>query len=540
VRVYLRSAGGQRSPITPGDRIGGGGAGDVYRVSGRSGEVVKIYRTETIRRLYAEKIEAMLAVPPLLSPVKKGTRVLHQLAWPTAVAETEPGEFLGFAMPEIDYTQAVSLERMLQKRSRQTSELPAAYRHRVVAAFNVAALLTRLHERGHHVIDLKPVNLLLYRENMRLALVDCDGFSILGADKKRYSAGQFTPEYIAPENIRRQPSELGESQDRFSLAVIIFRLLNNGIHPYQGRPRDLSSGEQLPTLHDSVAAGFYTHGRTPHPRIDPSFATIHESFPPKLRELFDRAFLVPSNRPTARDWQEALRIYADPERGELLACKQKPEEHGHFGHGCGWCDLESRVNRPLKALSAARGSRRRRRSPTTIQPTPQAPPIALAPLVHAGGRRWLYAALAAGVIALFMGDCSQRNQSVSAGGSSSAPTAAGESELARTRPEEPTSRTIRPETQSRATVLPGVEAEATNKRWIRSRFGREPPKIRPEEPTSRTIRPETQSRVTVLLGVEGEATKKKWIRSGSGPVSDDSAADHASPVRRKKRLKQFR
>lgn len=440
MRVYLRSASGQRSPVTSGDRIGGGGAGDIYQVPGRPGEVVKIYRTETIRRLYVEKIEAMLAVPPLLSPVKKGTRVLHQLAWPTAVAETQSGTFLGFAMPEIDYTQAISLERMLQKRSRQTSGLPAAYRHRIVAAFNVAALLTRLHERGHHVIDLKPVNLLLYRENMRLALVDCDGFSILGADKKRYSAGQFTPEYIAPENIRRQPSELGESQDRFSLAVIIFRLLNNGIHPYQGRLRDLSSGEQLPTLHDSVAAGFYTHGRTPHPRIDPSFATIHESFPPKLRELFDRAFLIPSNRPTAKDWQEVLRIYADPERGELRACKQKPEEHGHFGHGCGWCDLESRVNRPLKALSGSRGSRGRRRFPTTAQPTTQAQAIALAPLVHASGKRWFYAALAAGVIALLMGDCSQRNQLVSQERSSVAPTAGRESKPGATRPEEATAR----------------------------------------------------------------------------------------------------
>ncbi|MED5262968.1 MAG: hypothetical protein VX574_11290 [Myxococcota bacterium] len=538
MKVYLRSSDGQRTSIAPGKRIGGGGAGDVFQVASRPGEVVKIYRAETTRQAYAEKIEAMLAVPPLFPQVKKGERVLHQLAWPTAVAETETGKFLGFAMPEIDFKHAISLERMLQKRSRETSGLPAAYRHRVVAAFNTAALLTRLHDRGHHVIDLKPVNILLYRENMRLALVDCDGFSILGANKKRYSAEQYTAEYIAPENIRRRPAELGESQDRFSLAVIIFRLLNNGIHPYQGRLRNPSSGEQLPTLHEGVAAGLYAHGLTPHPRLDPSFATIHESFSPKLRELFDRAFQKPSNRPAAREWQEALRIYADPERGQLRSCEQNREEHAHFGHGCGWCDLDSRLDGLVRPARPARGLRRRKKSPARTRPTPQAQPIALAPLVHAGSRRWLYAALAAAGIALAMGDCSQLNRPESPGGSSSAATAAGESGPAGTRPEEPPSRPISPEAPSRTIVTPGLEDETIKKRWVRSRFGRESPKTRLEEPTS--IAPEAPHRAVATPGLGAEAIKNMWIRSRSRPASDNSPAGEERPARRKKRLKQFR
>ena len=31
--------------------------------------------------------------------------------------------------------------------------------------------------------------------------------------------------------------EMGEEQDKFALAVMIFKLLNNGIHPFSGVPR---------------------------------------------------------------------------------------------------------------------------------------------------------------------------------------------------------------------------------------------------------------------------------------------------------------
>ena len=64
MKIFLRPAAGGRSSVDLGERIGGGGAGDVYRALGRPGEVVKIYRTDDIRRAYAKKVEAMLATPP--------------------------------------------------------------------------------------------------------------------------------------------------------------------------------------------------------------------------------------------------------------------------------------------------------------------------------------------------------------------------------------------------------------------------------------------------------------------------------------------
>ena len=401
MKIFLRPAAGGRSSVDLGERIGGGGAGDVYRALGRSGEVVKIYRTDDIRRAYVKKVEAMLATPPVLPPLRqKGTRLLHQLAWPTAIAEDRNRKFLGFAMPEIDFGEAVSLERMLQKRSRETSGLPAAYSHRIVAAFNSALLVKLIHERGHHIIDLKPANIQVYRKTMALAFVDCDGFSIQGADKTRYEADQYTPEYIAPENVKRRPTDLGEEQDRFALAVILFRLFNNGLHPYQGRLNETAGREQQPTIHQAVAAGLYSYAQVAHPRIAPAFATVHEFFPPKLREYFDRAFGSSEPRPSASEWVELLRIYSEPKRRGLHTCAIKPEEHAHFGYGCGWCDLDSRLSQPIKVgRSTSRSASGARKA--GVGQTAVVAPVVLSSLVHARGKKWVFAALMGAVVSMF-------------------------------------------------------------------------------------------------------------------------------------------
>lgn len=400
MKVFVRSSETRRSSIELGDRIGGGGAGDVYRIKGHPGEVAKIYRGGPVRASYEKKVEAMVGAPIALDSIGKASRVLHQLAWPLQILEGRSRDFQGFTMPEIDYAAALSLERLLQKRSRAKSGLPEFYGHRIVAAFNAAMLVARLHEHQHHVVDLKPVNILFYRENMQLALVDCDGFSILSPGGARHPAGQFTPEYIAPEFVKRRPSELGEEQDRFALAVIIFRLLNNGLHPYQGRP---TGGSGASTLAENVSAGLYAYGLVPSSQMAPALATVHESFPLGLREGFDRAFGRPGTRPSAPDWIGLLRPYADPSQGGLQACLSNPKDHAHFGEGCGWCDLEARVSRPVKV-------RRRSGAPSSTGPAPArqavlaAAAIPLAGLVRARGKRWFLAALFAGLLSMAWGE----------------------------------------------------------------------------------------------------------------------------------------
>jgi DNA-binding helix-hairpin-helix protein with protein kinase domain len=340
MQIYIRHQGKHsRKKIDVGKRIAGGGAGDIHIIPNAPGMVLKLYRTPEDRKIYSLKLEAMLAKPPRLPPHKHNGNEYHQLAWPDAIAETEKGDFLGFTMPEIDFSGSASLERMLQKKMRAVSGLPEFYGYRVSAAYNLAASVAELHSRGHHIIDLKPVNCRVYRANMLLGLLDCDGFSIEGAAGRRFHASQYTPEYIAPEASKNKPEELGEEQDYFALAVTIFRLLNNGLHPFQAKlPKGISGG----TLQEMIEANYYAYGISGANNCFPAMQTIHQTFPTELRKMFDQAF-TRKTRPSAAKWRDVLREYANPASGRLIKCNSDPVNHAHFGNGCGWCELVGKL-----------------------------------------------------------------------------------------------------------------------------------------------------------------------------------------------------
>ena len=58
-RVYLRTLSSSNRKLAKlGERIAGGGAGNIYRLPDRAGEVLKIYKTEKDRGLYAPKLDA--------------------------------------------------------------------------------------------------------------------------------------------------------------------------------------------------------------------------------------------------------------------------------------------------------------------------------------------------------------------------------------------------------------------------------------------------------------------------------------------------
>ena len=349
--------------------MAGGGAGDVHLSPDLPGQVIKIYRDPADRRTYQPKIEAMIGAPPRIPPLQHNGEERHQLAWPTLIAETEGGEFLGFAMPEIDFGSSVSLERMLQKRMRAKMGLPEFYGYRVSVAHNLAASVAELHVQDHHIIDLKPVNCRIYTDNMILALLDCDGFSIQSR-RKRFAASQFTAEYIAPEAAGKSPGELGVQQDLFALAVMIFRLLNNGLHPFQAK---LASRQSGGTLQEMIKAGYYPYGISGSAVCFAPRQSVHDTFPDDLRKAFDQAFLR-TTRPTAAKWRDLLRQYADPSSGKLIRCNVNPQNHAHFGHGCGWCVLEGYQPSPSKPRITSPKKAKGRTAPKRWQ-KPKARPI---------------------------------------------------------------------------------------------------------------------------------------------------------------------
>jgi hypothetical protein len=151
-------------------------------------------------------------------------------------------------------------------------------------------------------------------------------------------------ERFAPPHFRQAPAAarrnvvLDVDQDNFALAVMIFQLLNGGLHPYQGQ---LRSGKAFPTddVQTRIFAVSFPHGWTPDRRQKPSPFSRHDFFADETRTLFEQSFLG-SARPNASLW----RAHLDHLITIATPCPQE-KSHLDFGKGCLICARERRVLR---------------------------------------------------------------------------------------------------------------------------------------------------------------------------------------------------
>ena len=324
----------------------GGAAGKIYAVPSKPEMVAKIFHDKTKSQTNRLKLEAMIQNRPNIPTLHINGKKFVQIAWPEAVLEDDEGFCIGYLMPFINTDEAVSLDHLMQKAVRQKQHLTEKYKARVDAAFNVTAMVAALHQCGHYIVDLKPANVSVYKaDTMPVAMFDCDGFSIKG-ENTRYPAEYVSEEYIYPEGVNENPEDMGEDQDNFALAVIIFRLLNNGIHPFAGTPLK-KDGEML-DIQTRIEGYHYAYGLWPDTYQEPHPYSIHEYFDKKTLDMFERAFAKKQKRPTAKEWYEHLKYLSDI----LKPCKKNPD-HGFFTNkGCGLCAVEERFKLKINAIKA--------------------------------------------------------------------------------------------------------------------------------------------------------------------------------------------
>lgn len=343
---------GSFEKITIGNLVNkGGAAGRIFEIKEHPRLVAKIFHSLAKSSTNREKLQAMLLNRPAFSPaLKNGKEFVMddgekyiQIAWPEALLENENGYCVGYLMPRIDLSLAASLDHFMQRATRQKLKLPENYEYRIRIACNLSSMVAALHEKEHYIVDLKPSNVYVYKESMLISMLDCDGFSIKG-EKNRYPAEYVSEEYIYPEGMDQGCDEMGEEQDKFALAVIIFKLLNNGIHPFSGTPRKASAPNL--TIQERIAQNHYAYGswadlyQAPHPY------SIHDYFDKETLELFDRAFVRGLKRPTAQEWEQHLRKLIS----NLRYCK-KNHNHVYFSaKGCGLCMMEEKFKANLSDI----------------------------------------------------------------------------------------------------------------------------------------------------------------------------------------------
>jgi len=197
-------------------------------------------------------------------------------------------------------------------------------------------------------VDFKPQNIRVFKRTHAVTLIDCDGFSIKSLRGKQYPADLLSADYISPEAYRNKslPKDLGVDQDRYALAVIIFQLLNGGIHPFQGIPIEPLHAN---TNDEKAAEGLYPHGLIPHNKIIPRPQSVHNCINEKLRSLFDRAFMgISTSRPTANVWAKSLSLIL--KNKQLTRCEKFPYDIRHIrfiGKDCPECQFQKNKT-PIK------------------------------------------------------------------------------------------------------------------------------------------------------------------------------------------------
>ena len=360
--------------------IGSGGMGIVYRLGnlfGTGNLVAKIFKNPTDpKNPSLAKLQAMMARPPEhIYEVINGVGYT-QFAWVRHLIVGEHDELIGYAMPELDFDRSLSLNPFMYPR--EAAKLTAyqqSLNYRVQLCANISALMADLHGHGHAFIDFKEANIRLMPEpstgmdddykGFIVGFIDCDSYRITGSDGSVYPSPVISPEMTSPEyHEHKDIGLLDEKHDRFVLAIELFKILNNGIHPFYFIPvSDRLKNAAHRNTDQFIKERLYAYGLQPQPEIAPLKNSIHVCWDDQTRAMFDKAFLStnPTDRPSAAEWENHLRGLV--QHRQFKVCENYPNDasHIHFvGKPCHRCLFLTVPNNPLttpvtpaSAISAA-------------------------------------------------------------------------------------------------------------------------------------------------------------------------------------------
>lgn len=294
---------GQVQPL--GEEIARGGEGAAYALAARPSVVVKIYHDDVLAWRGAalrEKVEAMLD----LRRTFKDTPVV----WPAIAVFDDRETWRGYAMRRAN---GVPLSKLAHPMLclRHVPDLNRLHVARFLAA--IARALGSLHGAGVCLGDINLNNFLYDHATGTVTLINCDSYQLTVATKT-YPCIVGAPDMIPPEHhgvnlsvVRRTPES-----DYFSLAILVFRCLMLGRHPY-----DFVGGgtvvENLRRGHFPYGVGGVAPGREGSIPPGPWYLIwSHMSFELKallIRTLKDGA-VDPSQRARSDEWSSSLERYA--------------------------------------------------------------------------------------------------------------------------------------------------------------------------------------------------------------------------------------
>ena len=301
-----------------GHRIGGGNEGEVYSIKNDPQNVVKIYhegkRPGALQTAKLMAMEGQIPPGPLESPG------FPTLAWPRELIQhTTTSSLVGFFMPRVSTDRFVPIGTYCNPEARKRA-VPTEYassNHTAAISKNAIKNFTQTVHRLHLVDaiigDINDNNVLINPEDGFISIIDCDSFQYTDQSTKRtFPCTVGRPEYTAPELIDLMSKECNKpdcdasnskhrtgygciprskEHELFAVAVIVFKLLMNGSHPYDCIVSG-PSAERTTSIRDRIHSRYFAYGsnKPSHIRPAPGNLKLYSHIPETIRKLFDRAF----------------------------------------------------------------------------------------------------------------------------------------------------------------------------------------------------------------------------------------------------------
>lgn len=304
-----------------------GGQGAVYWVQGRSDLAAKIFTNGD--GASKEKLQVMLQV----KPGRRNGNGNRLFAWPEEILVDKNRQVAGYLMPRID---GASLWDIILPNRREKKQPQLDRKGLYQVGIHLCKALEALHGEGHAANDLQPRNVLVTRKGV--VLIDCDSFEVLDQDNNRvFICPVGLAKYIPPEFQGMSVPDYrgGKKVDQFALAVLLFQLLMQGVHPFAGIYQDDDDKQLGGRIADGVWPYAPSTQAEPPPRA-PSLKVL----PPSLRQHFNQCFVggdrMPSKRPEARTWRRLLSRL----RPNLHRCRDGHYFSPHLSK-CPWCGSQA-------------------------------------------------------------------------------------------------------------------------------------------------------------------------------------------------------
>ena len=252
--------------VVLGTEIARGGEGGIHEVPTSPWMVAKVWNEPSPSKV--EKLTVLLrrsSGPPR----RAGDRIA--LAWPERALQDETGQVVGFLMPRAPdgYHQLVRYCSRGARRELEAERGSAYTRLELLnIARNVAEAFQWVHAQHCLVGDVNHTNILVDRDTGSVFLIDVDSFQV--TDERtgvthRCDVGkdEFTP----PHLLNRQLGSVDRTpdDDGFGLAILIFEILMDGVHPYDA----VNTSAQGPSGNQRLRN--ISQGRSPYAAILENF-----------------------------------------------------------------------------------------------------------------------------------------------------------------------------------------------------------------------------------------------------------------------------